>query len=152
LTDGARGSNVSSYLLDSVSGTAYTIQLKKLQLVNIDLLNIMDDNKLWFTHIDVLDVIYHQFFFTANILEWQSTTSQFFQPLAPQTVACVAVAIHSMLSQYATGKQDMVRISHDMNQVQFSHSTVIDFTAAEVTVLSNDTLVGCLIPPIIPLH
>jgi hypothetical protein len=30
---------------------------------------VIDDKKLWFTQMEVLYLIYHQFFFTANSLE-----------------------------------------------------------------------------------
>jgi len=43
---------------------------------------------------EVLDLIYHQFFFTANNLDRQPTTSQCIQYLAPQPLALVAAAIH----------------------------------------------------------
>jgi len=62
---------------------------------------------------EVLDLIYHQFFFTANSLGHQPTTSQCFQPLAPQTVALAAAAIHCALSGYASGKKAMVLFSQD---------------------------------------
>jgi hypothetical protein len=60
---------------------------------------VIDDKKSWFTRKEVLDLIYHQFFFTANNLGRQPTTSQFFQPLMPQTLALVATAIHCALSE-----------------------------------------------------
>jgi len=53
---------------------------------------------------EVLDLIYHQFFFTANSLGCQPTTSLYFQPLAPQTLALAASTIHCALSEYASGK------------------------------------------------
>jgi hypothetical protein len=51
---------------------------------------------------EVLDVIYHQFVFTANSLGCQPTISQYFQPLALQTLALAAAAIHYALSGYAS--------------------------------------------------
>jgi len=62
---------------------------------------------------EVLDLIYHQFFFTANRLGQQLTTSQFFQRLAPQTLLLVAAAIHRALSEYATGQMVTVMFSQD---------------------------------------
>jgi len=61
----------------------------------------------------VFDLIHHQFFFTANILGGQPTTSQFFQPLTLRTLALVAAAIHSALSEYASGMKVTVMFSHD---------------------------------------
>jgi len=71
---------------------------------------------------EVLDLIYHQFFFTANSLGRQPTTSQYFQPLAPQTLALVAAAIHCALSEYASGKKATVMFSQDEYQGTFVHS------------------------------
>jgi hypothetical protein len=71
---------------------------------------------------EVLDLIYHQFFFTANSLGRQATTSQYFQPVALQTLALVAAAIHCALSEYATGMQAAVMVSQDEYRGAFVHS------------------------------
>jgi len=68
---------------------------------------------LWYTLLKVLDLIYHQFFFTTNSLGQQPTTSQFFQPLTPQTLAHVAAAIQCPPTEYATGKEVTVMFSQD---------------------------------------
>jgi hypothetical protein len=62
---------------------------------------------------EVLDSIYHWHFFTAHSLGRLPTTLQFFQPLTPQTLALVAVAIDWALSEYATGKKVTVMLSQD---------------------------------------
>jgi len=80
---------------------------------------------------EVLDLIYYQFFFTANSLGWQPTTSQFFQPLTPQTLALVAAAIHCALSEYATRTKVTVMFSQDEYRGKFCPSTVIDCITAE---------------------
>jgi len=80
---------------------------------------------------EVFDLIYHEFFFTAISLGRQPTTSQFFQPLTPQTLALVAAAIHCALSEYATGKTVTVMFSQDEYQGKFCPSTVIDCITAE---------------------
>jgi hypothetical protein len=67
----------------------------------------------WFASMEVLDHIYHQFFFTANSLGHQPTTSQYFQRLTPQTLLLVDTAIHCALSEYATGKKATVMFSQD---------------------------------------
>jgi hypothetical protein len=71
---------------------------------------------------EVLDLIYDQFFFTANSLGRQPTTSQYFQPLGPQTLALVATAIHRTLSEYGTGTKATVMSSQDEYQGTFVHS------------------------------
>jgi hypothetical protein len=52
---------------------------------------------------EVLDLIYHQFFLSANRVGRQPTTSQYFQPLAPQTLALAATSIYCALSEYVSG-------------------------------------------------
>jgi len=84
---------------------------------------------------EVLDSIYNQFFFTANSLGHQLTTSQFFQPLIPQALAHVATAIHCALCKYACGKEVTVMFSQDENQGIFCHSAVIDCISAEAIAL-----------------
>ena len=84
---------------------------------------------------EVLDLIYHQFFFTVNSLGRQPTTSQFFQPLAPQTLALVAAAIHCALSEYATEKKVTFMFSQDEYRGKFCPSTVIDWITADAIAL-----------------
>jgi len=98
---------------------------------------------------EVLDLIYHQFFFTANILGRQPTTSQYFQPHAPQTLALVAAAIHCALSEYATGNKATVMFSQDEYRGTFCPSSMINFTP-EATALINHTVVVCFKPPLPP--
>jgi hypothetical protein len=75
---------------------------------------------------EVLDLIKHQFFLTANSFERQPTTSQLFQLLALQTLARVAAAIHCTLSEYATRKKVTVIYSQDEYRGKFCPSTVMD--------------------------
>jgi hypothetical protein len=98
---------------------------------------------------EVLDLIYHQFFFTANSLGRQPTTSQFFQPLTPQTLALVAAAIHCALSEYATGKKVTVMFSQDEYRGKLCPSTVTDCISAEAIALIKFKLhmVGLLHTP-----
>jgi hypothetical protein len=74
----------------------------------------------------VLDLIYHEFFFTANSLGRQPTTSQIFKPLIPPMLALVAAAIHCALSEYASGKKVTVMFSQDEYRGKVCPSTVID--------------------------
>jgi ureidoglycolate hydrolase len=113
LPDGACQAIVQSYQLHLGSQTELRIQVQKLQSDNAYLLKVVVDKKAWFTWMEVLNSVYHQFFFTANSLERQPTTSQFFKPLTPQTLALVAAAIHCALSEYATGKKVTVMFSQD---------------------------------------
>jgi len=75
--------------------------------------NVVDDKNSWFTGMEVLDIMNKQCFFTANSVGPQPTTSQYFQPLAPQTLALAATAIHCALSEYASGKKATVMFSQD---------------------------------------
>jgi hypothetical protein len=95
-------------------------------LADAYLSKVINDKKFWFTRMEVHDLIYHQFFFTANSFRRQPTTSHFFQPLTPQMLALVAAAIHCALSEYATGKKVTVMFSQDEYEGKFCPSTVID--------------------------
>jgi hypothetical protein len=96
---------------------------------------VIDDKSSWYTRMDVLDLIYHQFFFTTNSLGRQLTTSQFFQPLTPQMLALVATGIHCALSKYATRNKVTVMFSKDEYRGKFCPSTVIDCLTPEATAL-----------------
>jgi hypothetical protein len=102
LADGARPTIAGSYRLDLGSETELRIQVKERLFDNACHSNVINDKNAWFTRMEVLDLIYHQFFFIANSFGRQPTTSQFFQPLTQQTLALVAAAIHCALSEYAT--------------------------------------------------
>jgi len=62
---------------------------------------------------EVLDLIYHQFLFITNSLGHRPTTSQYFQPVVPQTSALAASAVHCALSEYASGMKATVMFSQD---------------------------------------
>jgi len=68
-----------------------------------------------------LDLIYHQFFFTADSLGRQPTTLHYFQPLAPQTLALAAAAIHCALSEYTSGMKATVMFSQDEYRGTLAH-------------------------------
>jgi len=100
---------------------------------------------------EVLDLIYLQFYFTANSLGQQPTTSQFFQPLPLQTLVLVSAAIHSALSEYANGRKVTVMFPEDEYRGKFCPSTVIDFITAEATaLLINYTWWAASYPPAPP--
>jgi len=135
LSDKARRTIVHSYWLDLGSETTLRIHAGELQFDDAYLGKVIDDKKSWYTWMKVLDLIYHQFFFTANSLGRQPTTSQLFQPLTPQTLVLVAIAIHCALPEYATGKKVTVMFSQDEYQGKFRPSTVIDCISAGATAL-----------------
>jgi hypothetical protein len=62
---------------------------------------------------DVLNLIYHQFFFTANSFGRQPMTPQYLQPLTLQTLVLGVAASHCALSEYASGMKDKVIYSQD---------------------------------------
>jgi hypothetical protein len=119
--------------LDVGSETELQIQVQELLFDDAYLSNVVDDKKSWFTRMEVLDLIYHQFFLTANSVGRQPTTSQYFQPLAPQTLVLAAAAIHCTLSKYASGKKATVMFSQDEYQGTFGPSPVINFTLEAAT-------------------
>jgi len=133
LADGAHRTVVCSYRLDVGSETELRIKVKELLFDDAYLSKVVDDKKSWFPRMEVLDLIYHQFFFTANSLGRQPTTSQYFQPLAPQTLALAAAAIHCALSEYVSGKKATVIFSQDEYQGTFGPSPVINFTLEATT-------------------
>jgi len=137
LADGACWTIVWSYQLDLGSETELPIQVKELLFDDAYLLKVINDEMSWFTQMEVLDLIYHQFFFTANSLGRQLTTSQFFQLLTPQMLALVAAAILCALSEYATEKKVIVMFSQNEYHGKFCPSMVMDCITAEATVLVN---------------
>jgi len=133
LPDGVRRTGVRSYQLDVGSETELRIKVKELLFDDAYLSKVVDDKKSWFTRMEVLDLIYHQFFFTANSLGRQPTTAQYFQPLATQTLALAAAAIHCALSEYTSGKKATVMFSQDEYRGTFGPSPVINFTLEATT-------------------
>jgi len=115
------------------SETELRIKVKKLLFDDGFLSKVVDDKKSWFTRMEVLQRIYHRFFFTANSLGHQPTTSQYFQPLAPQTLALAATAIHCVESEHASGTKATVMISQDDYRGTFGPSPVINFTLEATT-------------------
>jgi len=93
---------------------------------------------------EVLDLIYHQFFFTANSLGRQPTTTQYFQSLTLQTLALAASAIHCALSEYTSGKKATVMFSQDEYRGTCCPSPMINLTP-KATTLIDHTLVCRLI-------
>jgi hypothetical protein len=135
VADGARRTIFRSYQLDLGSETELPIQVREFLFDDAYLSKVINDKKSWYTQMEVLDLIYVQLFFTANSLLRQPTTSLFFQPLTPQTLALVAAAIQCVLSEYATGKKVTVMFSQDEYRGKFCPSTVIDCITAEATAL-----------------
>ena len=147
MADGACRTIFHSGWSDSGSDTEFQIQVQELLLDDNHLSKVIDDKKSWFTWMQVLDLKYHQFFFTTNSLGRQPTTSKFIQPLTPQTLALVAAAIHCALSESATGKKVTVMFSQDEYRGEFCPATVIYYITAEAIALINYTWCGFFIPP-----
>jgi len=95
---------------------------------------------------EVLDVIYLQFFFTANSLGHQPSASQYFQPLALQTLALVVTAIHCALSEYARRKKATVMLCQDEYRGTLCPFAIISLSPA-ATAKSNHIFVGPVKPP-----
>jgi len=133
LADGACLTVFCSYQLDVGTETELGIKDKELLFDDAYLSQVVDHKKSWFTRMDVLDLIYHQFFFTANRLGHQPTSSQYFQPLTPQTWALAAAAIRYALSEHASGKKATVMFSQDEYQGIFGPSLVVNFTLEATT-------------------
>jgi len=135
--------------LDLGSETELRIQLKELKLPDAYVSKDINDNMTWFMQMELLDTIYHQFFFTAKSLGQQLTTLQFFQPLSPQTLALVAPAIHCVLSEYATGKKVTVMFSPGEYPGKFCPFTVIRLYYCRRHCTTHQFhIVGCFIPPL----
>jgi hypothetical protein len=113
LADRACRTVVCSYRLDVSFETDLQINIKELLFDNTYLSKVVNDKKSWFTRMEVLDLIYHQFFFTTNRLGCKPTTSHYYQPLPPQTLALAAAASHCALSEYASGKKATCMYSQD---------------------------------------
>jgi len=113
--------------------TELRMKLKLLLFDDVYLSNVVDDKNSWFTGMEVLDIMNDQCFFTANSVGPQPTTSQYFQLLAPQTLALAAAAINCALSEYASGKKATVMFSQDEYRGAFGPSPVINFTLEATT-------------------
>ena len=135
MADGASQTIAHSYQLDLGSETKLQIRLRKLLFDDVNLSKVIDDERWWYTRMEVLDLIHHQFFFTASSLGLQPTTSQFFHPLTLQIIVPFAAAIHCAPCENATGKKVTVMFSQDEYQGKFCSSTVIDCINAEATAL-----------------
>jgi len=115
------------------SETELRIKVRELRFDDAYLSKVVDDKKSWFNRMDVLDIIYDQLFFTANSLGREPTTSQYFHPLAPQTLVLAAAAIHCAQSEYASEKKATVMFSQDECRGTFGPSTVFNFTLEATT-------------------
>jgi len=86
---------------------------------NTYLSKVVEDIKLLFTQMEVLDLYYHQFFFPANSQLSQHTTSQFVQPLSPSTVEVSPPTFHYAISEHTTTLLPTVTFSQDEYQCIF---------------------------------
>jgi hypothetical protein len=92
---------VHTYRLHLHSESQFQIQDKQHQVDNSYLNKIVKDQQSWFQQIEVIDSVYHQFFFLANIMGCQSMTSLYFPPVTLQTLIVAAAAVHGTTSDYA---------------------------------------------------
>jgi len=122
---------------DLRSETELRIQVKELLFGDAYLSKVFDDKKSWFAQMEVLDLIYHQFFFTANSLGFQPMIFQYFQPLTPQTLVLAAAAIHCALSEFASGEKTAGMFSQDEYRGTFCPSPMINFTPKATTLINH---------------
>jgi hypothetical protein len=115
------------------SETVPWIEVKELMVHKAYLSQVVNEEKSWFTRMEVLDRIYHQLFFTANISRCQPTTSPYLQPLAPQTLALAATAVYCALSEYTRVKKTMGKFSQDEYRATIGRSPEIDFAIEATT-------------------
>jgi hypothetical protein len=146
LDDGAHQTVFHGYQLNLLSVIEVQIRVKKPLCDDADCSTVVDDKKILFTPMQVIDLIWHKFIFTANTLEHQQTTSQHFQPPTPLALALVATALYCVLSEYPTGQKATVMFSQDNYWGTFCPSSVINYTLKS-TALIIHTSVGCLKPP-----
>ena len=79
---------------------------------------------------EVLDLLYHSFLFTANSLKCQPTTSQYFWHLTLQMLVLAATPISSSLSEYASWTKATVMFTQHEYPGTFSTSPVVKFYSA----------------------
>ena len=68
---------VRSWQFNLRSQPEHQIPIQELLFDNVYLSKVVEDKKSWFPQMDVLDLIYHQFVFTADSLGRQPMTSQY---------------------------------------------------------------------------
>jgi hypothetical protein len=103
LAEAARRTVVGSYRLDIHSQEELKYQVVHLLAEDSYMMKIVADKKAWFTRFEILDLIYHIFFFTVNSLGRLPHTAKYFDPVSPWTLAIAAAAIHCALSDYEQG-------------------------------------------------
>ena len=148
MADGAQRTVVRGSKLGLGTETELWTKVKELLFGDAYLSKVVDDMKSSFTRMEVLDLIYHQFFFTANSLGPQPTTSQYFQPLAPQTSALAATAIHCALSEYASGTKATVMFSQDEYRGTFGPSPVMNSSLEAIALSITHQRAASYSPPL----
>jgi len=133
LADGVRRTVVHCYWLYMRSGTKLQIKIKEFLYDDGYLSKVVDDKKWWVIPTEVLQLICNQFFFTANTMGCQPTTSHYLEPLAPQPFVPEVVVIYCALSEYATGMKYTVMLIQDEYRSTFGPSPVISFTPEAAT-------------------
>jgi len=78
LLDVAHRTVAHSSQVDVGSETELQINVQELIFDDVYLSKVVDDKKSWFTPMDLIELIYHQCYFTTNSLGCQPMTSQYF--------------------------------------------------------------------------
>jgi len=84
VADGPHHTVIRSYHIDLCSDTELQIKVNNTMVDDAYLSKVVDHKKSWFTLMEVLDQIYHHWFFSTKSLGRQPMTSQYFQPLTSQ--------------------------------------------------------------------
>jgi hypothetical protein len=119
LAKAARRTIVGSYHLDIHSQKDLEYQIAHLLDEDSYMMNIIGDKKAWFTRFDILDLIYHIFFFTVNTSGQVPHTAKYFDLVSPWTLAIAAAAIHCALSDYEHGTKVITNITQDDYQSNY---------------------------------
>ena len=147
MVDGACGTGIHSYQSDLGHQTEHWIKFKEALYYDADLSNLFDDKESWFSQLEVVGQIYHQFFFPADRFGQQPISSKSFQPLALQTLVLAATAIYCALSLYTSGMKVTVMFSQNEYEGSLGSSRVINFTL-EAIALSITHQSATLYPPL----
>jgi len=105
----------------------------------------VENKGIFFTEVDIVNVIYHTFFIPANHLGCQPAKSQLFQFLTHQTLVLAGAAIRCVLCADCSGKMATLVFSQDKYRCTFFLSPIIYFML-DATVLINHPFQGRFIP------
>jgi len=101
---------------------------------------------------EVLDLIHHPMFFTANSLGHQPMTSHYFQLLTPQTWTLTAAAIPLTLSEYSSWNKATGMSCRDKYWATFCPSPAIHLPPEATALISHKLVVSLIHPPAVQLR